>query len=67
MNGIMVICVGNGLSNPSSNHGWDCLNFTVLMHLVWFGFFCLMAYQLSWVIQYQSHTSGRTAVMIFNP
>ena len=34
--------------------------------LVWV-FFCLMAYQPSWVIQCQSHSSRRTAVMLLNP
>ena len=28
---------------------------------------CLMAYQLSWVIQYHIHPSRRTVVVLFNP
>ena len=38
----------------------------VHMHgLVWF--LCLMTYQPSWFIKYQSHRCRRTAVVLFNP
>ena len=32
----------------------------------WFGL-CLMVYQPSWVIQYQSHPCRRTAMILFKP
>ena len=36
----------------------------------WFGlvfFFCLMPYQLLWVIQWQSHPCRKPVVVLFNP
>ena len=48
-------------------HKKDCAIYLKSTNCFRFRFLCLMTYQLSWVINCQSHPSKRIAVMLFNP